>query len=263
MSRTRQDASGSRSRDLGLAAAVAAVALALLPPMAAAQQTRQPAAAATITAPKLVLPNLGAPETANRVAVASRGVGGGTARSVRTEPLRLTLLVPKQTGLTAGAEPTLYWHMSADVDRPVRLTVNDLERTDPLIEIDLTDGGRAGINHADLGRFGVALAPGREYDWSVSVTNDPAAPSSNLVASAVLSRVGLDPVAAAKLADADASGRLQLLAAEGLWYDLLAEVSGLIEARPNEPAYREIRAALLDQVQLSEVAAAERARAGG
>jgi hypothetical protein len=155
--------------------------------------------------------------------------------------------------------------MSTDAHRPVRLTVadNDPSIVDPLVEMELDEGARAGINGVDLGRFGVELAPGREYGWSVTVVNDPAAPSSDLVAAAVLRRVAPDPALAAKLADADVSGRLQLLAAEGLWYDVFAEVSGLIEARPNESAYREIRAALLDQVQLSEVAAAERARAGG
>jgi hypothetical protein len=47
-------------------------------------------------------------------------------------------------------------------------------------------------------------------------------------------------------------------AQHGVWYDAIAALSSQIDATPEDPTLREQRAALLDQVGLSEVAAYDR-----
>ena len=241
-----------------VALAAVAVAFALAPAASPADQAKGPATAGS-SLTRIKLPDLGTPATANRVAAASRGVAGAGAPDA--EPLKLTLLVPEQTAFAASADPMLYWHASAAADQPVMLTLNDVSNGELLLEVELGERVRAGINDVDLGEFGIRLQPGREYDWWIAVVSDPTAHSSDLAAGAVVRRIEPDAALAAKLAGADGATRVHRLAEAGLWYDALAAASELIEARPDEPAYRELRAALLDGAELPELAAADRAGA--
>jgi hypothetical protein len=51
-------------------------------------------------------------------------------------------------------------------------------------------------------------------------------------------------------------------AESGVWYDAIAAVSARISAAPGDPRPRAQRAALLDQVGLSEIAAYDRSGLG-
>ncbi|UCE54161.1 MAG: DUF928 domain-containing protein, partial [Desulfobacterales bacterium] len=57
-----------------------------------------------------------------------------------------------------------------------------------------------------------------------------------------------------KITGAEKTNTPQIYADAGIWYDAFAEVSGLIELHPNNPAFRQQRAALLEQVGLQQIA---------
>jgi hypothetical protein len=89
----------------------------------------------------------------------------------------------------------------------------------------------------------------------VAVVVDPAQRSRDIVAGGDIKRVDA-PVSAA-------GGPLDLArtyAEAGLWYDLIDALSAGIAASPGDAGLREQRAALLEQVGLTEAAAHERAR---
>ena len=63
----------------------------------------------------------------------------------------------------------------------------------------------------------------------------------------------------ARLKEASAASRPALYAGAGIWYDAIDELSRLIAAQPENRELRIQRAALLEQVGLTEAAAFDRA----
>jgi hypothetical protein len=192
---------------------------------------------------------VGAPRT--RVAAATRGQGqaGGPCLSV---------LAPEQTGHTMAAGPTLYWFVAQPFAGPIKLAVTDETQLDPVLELRLDRGAPAGVHEVPLGARKVALRPGIEYEWSVTLVVDPNRPSGDVFASGTIRRVA--PVALPR--GADDVDRLAALAGQGLWYDAIELASRHIAARPKDPAWRGLRADLLEQQGLTVPAAYDRERAG-
>lgn len=199
------------------------------PPADAADvAAREPDGAAL---PVYVPPQRGAPATR---------VGGGT-RTVTGDAPQVRLLSPEHTGLTTAPAPTLYWYLSRDHAGPFELVVTDRHAVQPALRTRLTDLA-AGIHALRLEDYGITLAPGRHYQWSVSLVRDETHRARDIVAVAAIERIeraAAGPGAAA-------------LAAAGLWYDAIEAVS--------DPRLPEARAALLEQVGLADAAAWERSR---
>ncbi|MGE0623743.1 MAG: DUF928 domain-containing protein [Pseudomonadales bacterium] len=172
-----------------------------------------------------VPPRRGAPKTR---------VGGGTRSG--GHPLHLSLLAPEHTGLTRSASPTLYWWLSEDHPGPVEVVVMAESAVTPALRFRPPVPVAAGIHAVDLEAAGIVLEAGVSYRWSVAIVRDENARARDVVATATLEYVPDRQVAA----DAGA------LAAAGLWYDALAAL--------DREADRAGRAALLDQVDLTEVA---------
>jgi hypothetical protein len=189
-------------------------------------------------------PDWKAPKT--RVAAATRGPGMGS--------LHLTLLVPEQTGYTSEASPTLYWYVSERFRGPVVVTLLGQQEADPLLELRLDRGVEAGVQAVPLETYKVALEPGGNYEWSVTLIVDPTRPSADAFASGTIARAP-----GARLPQTgDDVDKLAALAAQGYWYDALDLSSRQIAAHPRVSVWRETRAALLDQVGLDEPAAWDR-----
>ena len=74
--------------------------------------------------------------------------------------------------------------------------------------------------------------------------------------------IRLDPASEALQATPDAR-KAMVYAENGIWYDAIGSVSEQIEAAPHDATLRVQRAALLEQVGLSEVADYDRAQTGG
>jgi len=190
---------------------------------------------------------------------------GGATRGIPAALPRVEVLAPLSIGLTLEAQPDLYWHLPEKTGHRIDLTVVTDSAPEPLLEITLPPAERAGVQRVSLAEHGVTLAPGVPYQWFVAVVGDPDQRGRDRIAGGAIERVEVPEDLAPKLTAASPETRAFVLAAGGIWYDAVSDLSKQIEAAPGDPAARLQRAALLDQVGLEEVAAAERAvaAAGG
>ena len=179
-------------------------------------------------------------------------VGGGT-RGTGREVFLLSALAPDHTGLTVHEQPTLYWFISRPTTFPVELTVVDPQGTQPVLEVKIPSPVQAGVHRLRLADHGVRLAPGVAYRWYVAVVPDPDRRSRDILAGGAIERVDIPDELRKKLAQAETGAVPFLYAQAGMWYDALAAISELVEAEPNEPAFRQQRTALLAQVGLAEI----------
>jgi len=157
-------------------------------------------------------------------------VSGATRGTVKpATPLpTIDIVAPDgHSGLTTSAAPTLYYYVSRRVTDPTRLTISAPGQPVPVIETNIPSPQTAGIYAIRLGDYRVRLDPGVVYTWSISITRNTNAPSRDIVASASLVRVRLDPNLDAAMRTAPASHRAALFANAGLWYDAVAAAADL------------------------------------
>jgi len=196
---------------------------------------------------------------ASRGTVATRSGGGTRAASPERLP-RLEPLAPKYgVGLTTQAQPSFAWYLSDDTDLRLDFVLTDETSVAPLVEVTLDGPRTAGVHRIDLAEHGIELEPGALYHWSVSLVPDPAHRANDVMARAPVERVS-------RARSADGDDALAVAAAEarsGLWYDAIETLSEAIDRAPGDTRLRRARAALLDQVELDEVASLERSAAGG
>jgi hypothetical protein len=174
-------------------------------------------------------------------------VGGGS-RSVQRGVPRPLALVPAHVALTSAESPSLFWWIKTvpPAGTSVVLTVMNDDAIEPLAELELPLPRQAGIQRVRLGDHGVSLAPGVEYEWSISLGTDPASHSDDQIANGYVTRIAEPVELAGQRHDAAA------LAKAGLWYDALSAISDEIEVRPADPRPRRARDALLEQADLTQ-----------
>jgi hypothetical protein len=174
---------------------------------------------------------------------------GGASRSaavpVATLPIIEPLAPADHAGLSARADPTLYYFLSRPSTWSMAFTIAAPGQPAPVLEVAIQPPDAAGIYPLSLAHYHIRLQPGIDYTWSVSVVIDPHAWSHNIVASA---GIVFDPAQAAALA-ATPSPTVTDFAADGLWYDAIA--GAVAEARG--PGGRGALDSLLRQVGLPEV----------
>lgn len=183
-----------------------------------------------------------------RVVGQSRGLSGPS----------ITVLAPEDTGETTLAQPTLLWHSSAAITAAVEVVITDELTQKTVYETRLDGPVEAGIAAIPLGKLRVSLRTDRDYRWSVSVVRDPARRSLDLFASGTIRRADMPSPLAARLNSVGPADMPYFLAENGLWYDALAVLSVQISRNPDDRRLRGLRASLLDQVGLTEAAAADR-----
>ncbi len=170
----------------------------------------------------------------------------------------LVALVPDHVGQTVEPSPSLFWFASEPLQRDVLLTLIDEESVDPVLEVSLARGAKAGIHQISLSDHEVFLDPGVTYEWFVSLSNDPDGKSHDVVAGGRIRRIEPAPTLQDLLSKRPPEQLGHLYAERGLWYDALAFFSHWIDQDPDEPRLRIQRAALLDQAGLSAVADLDR-----
>jgi hypothetical protein len=186
----------------------------------------------------------------------SSRVGGGS-RGISDSLPKIAVLAPDHTGYTTQEQPVLYWYLSKPVAIRLEITISDDKTVQPLLEKRLEIPAKAGIQSLNLKDYGVHLKPGTEYSWFVGLVSDAKQRSSDVIAGGTIER--REPTAAlkAKLAKTSPKQIPFVYAEEGFWYDSIATLSGLIAAHPEDPALRQQRAALLEQVGLGEIGKVE------
>jgi len=184
-------------------------------------------------------------------------IGGGT-RGIGDEVLSLSVLAPNHAGLTAQEQPRLYWFISSVTKHPIEVTVILEHAIYPLLEKTIALPVRPGLHSIRLTDLDVHLSEAVPYRWFVAVVPDPERRSKDILASGIIERIELPEALRVKLSQADRTEMPRLYAESGIWYDALMAISELIEATPNDANLRNRRAALLEQVGLSEVAQYEK-----
>ena len=181
-------------------------------------------------------------------------IGGGT-RSLSKTP-HVQVLAPDHVGLTTRAQPRLGWFLSAATDQRIDFTLTRPDAIDPILETTLPAPTKAGVQFVSLQDLGIALEPGAPYEWSIAVVVDPEERDQDVFASGAIER---DAATAALTADVAEMASHRAFALHGFWYDAIADLSRSIDEADSSALSLE-RAALLEQVDLAEVARFERAR---
>ncbi len=174
-------------------------------------------------------------------------------RGIDAEAPRALALVPDHIGFTVAVQPTLYWYLSKTTSLPITFTLIDTRVIKPLFHVTLASPRRAGLQVIRLKDYGIALEEHVQYRWFVSLVPDPNSPARDIVTGGVIERVG-NHETTCRMAVAASLEAAQCYAEEGLWYDLLAAISDLIAASPQDRSLRRIRASFLQQADLPEVA---------
>lgn len=192
---------------------------------------------------------------------APRGrIGGGTRGDEDADALFLAVLAPDHLGLTVQDEITLYWYLSGPAPAPVELTFTEARATYPILEVRLPAPAGPGFQRFRLADHGIRLVPGVSYRWFVAIVLDDERRSRDILAGGMIERVAPPAELGDRGRQAPAAELPSLYAGLGLWYDAMSAVSALIETAPDDAGLREQRAALLESVDLQEVAAADRRR---
>ena len=181
-------------------------------------------------------------------------VGGGTRGTPGRDIFVLSVLAPDHTGLTMQEQPSLFWFISSDTSLPVELIIVDPSATEPLLETRIASPVKHGVHRVRLADYGVRLAAGVPYQWSVAVIPDPTRRSRDILASGTIERVKPAGELEPKLAGADKEDLVSWYAEAGIWYDALEAISDVIERSPGDATPRRYRAALLAQAGLPEMA---------
>jgi hypothetical protein len=178
----------------------------------------------------------------------------GGSRGSGVSLICLTVLTPDQTAFTVQEQPSLFWYQSDSADVPFELTLLTGNTVQPLLQLQLPSARNAGIQRLNLADHNVKLVPGVEYEWVVALVVDPKNRSKDVVASGWIERVEPSSSLRSRLENASAEDLPSVYAEEGIWLDTLTAISSLIDARPKDRSLQEARAALLDQVGLTNAA---------
>jgi hypothetical protein len=180
-------------------------------------------------------------------------VSGGA----RGEGLDVSLyaLAPDHVAITTKAQPSLFWFQSKPAKAKFELTLVEPKKPTPLLSLNAPEASKAGIHRIKLDKYKVELRPDVAYEWSVAIVPDAESRSKDVVAKGVIKRINPPGDLGKKLEATDGVERAAAYAQAGVWYDALDTISDAIEAHPNDTSLRAQRAALLQQVGLSEAAA--------
>jgi hypothetical protein len=100
--------------------------------------------------------------------------------------------------------------------------------------------------------------PGVLYQWFVALIPDSTQRSEDVLSGGTIERIVRPDALRAAQQQASEAVPPRLYAEAGLWYDALAAISEHIAETPYEPALRQQRAALFEQVGLLDAAMYDR-----
>jgi len=184
-------------------------------------------------------------------------VGGGTRGAALESPVSLSVLAPDHVGLTLESRPRLYYFISKKTTQPLEFTITEKGAAKPLLEARLKPPEKGGIQCIRLADHGVELRQNIPYQWFVAVVTDPDRRSRDILSGGMIEVVSPSADLSEKLRHTEKAKQPFVLAQEGIWYDALAALAEQIAASPKDPSPRKQRAALLEQVGLTEAAGAE------
>ena len=182
----------------------------------------------------------------------------GSSRSSETGLPSLYVLAPGHIGATISTQPTLFWYQSQPTGAQFELVIIGEDKTKPIFEKKFDSAGWSGIKEINLTDFGIELSKGIPYMWSVSIIPEPEHRSKDIIAAGTIVVIDPSKSLASALITKSQEDLVYILSEEGIWYDALEKISRLIALQPERSELRVLRAELLDQVNLVEVAEYDR-----
>ena len=180
-------------------------------------------------------------------------VGGGT-RGSRDQTGDLVVLAPDHVGLTVQKQPSLYWFLSTPFAYPTEFTLIENKAVKPLLETRLESGASPGLQCIRLSDHGVGLQPGVLYRWFITLIPDEKRRSKDILSGGLIERIEPPEEMKQPLGQDEMKENVRLYAEAGFWYDAFMAVCHLIERSPDDVHLRQMRASLLLQVGLGQVA---------
>ena len=187
----------------------------------------------------LTLPQFGAPKA--RVGGGVRGGAEDDANHLMSMPV-VFVLTPESVGFTVSESPTLYYYVTDDTSFEFEVTVNRDERT--LVQMRRWENMKAGVHGISLNDLGIKLEEGADYEWNVALIPNPTQGSLDITSTGGIRRIK----AKEPMKDFNDYGR------NGIWYDMLQDLTERISADPGNKALLKERGDLFKQVGLPEVA---------
>jgi len=186
---------------------------------------------------------------------APRARVGGELRGTEGKDPEIVALVPDHVALTMKPTPVLNWFLSKPTTYPIIFTLNAVQQVQPIYEKPLPTPKQGGVQSIDLKALGITLEPNVQYRWYVSARRNSDSHSNDIVAGGVIERCEINDclITIGPITTCDHQSVL-INAKNGLWYDAMACVCSLIDARPGEPSLRRLRAQLLKDIGLHGVA---------
>jgi hypothetical protein len=184
-------------------------------------------------------------------------VGGGTRGPSATLPL-LWALVPDHVGLSTELQPRLVWYLSKVTTYPLEFTIIDETGVTTLLEKPLSSPTQPGIQIIRLTDYDLKLEKGKTYQWFVSLVSDSEYRSTDIVTGGMI-QVGDVPASLGEnVKDANPVEAAKLWAQAGFWYDAMGLISSSIQANPSNAQMHDLRASLLEEVNLDTPAQGDR-----
>ena len=128
----------------------------------------------------------------------------------------------------------------------------------PILEVPLSSSAEAGVHMISLSKYDLKFEQGKTYQWFVSLIPDPARRSKDIIAGGMLEVMSLPENIAEAVRQATPQEATKILANAGFWYDAMGAISHEIQANASDRGLRELRAGLLEQVDLNTVAQVDR-----
>jgi hypothetical protein len=183
-------------------------------------------------------------------------VAGGTRGIENEQYPALCVLTPDHTGFTFQKQPSLYYFLSEIVKYPIELTIME-EKEDvihPILETRIAPPDAPGIQFIHLTDFDIHLQENISYKWHVSIVPDPNRRSKDTLAWGRIERVECPTELQNTIHQTNITNLTHIYAEAGIWYDAFSQISNLIENDPRNSLWKKQRAALLEQVELRQVA---------
>lgn len=194
-----------------------------------------------------------------RKGIGLRGrVDGGFRGDKAGEPVLKVLAPGDHVGETVKRSPALFWYLSKTTAHPIIFTLEDTRQYKPVLRVDLKPPTRPGVQMIRLTDYEQSLDEEVQYRWHIAVRVDPESPSKDIHAMGVIERIPYTEALFLGRSCRDPRDAVCLYADAGLWYDAIMVISDLIMANPKDRVLRLQRAALLDQVGLTDVAEYDR-----
>lgn len=192
-------------------------------------------------------------------------VDGGFRGGKEGEPVLKALAPDDHVGETLMKSPALYWYLSQTTTYPVVFTLEDGRLVKPLLEASLKSPTCPGVQMIRLTDYNLSLEEEVQYRWHISLIVDPESRSKDIHTMGTVERIPYiqSIFEGRKTRCRDPLDAVCMYAEAGLWYEAVMIISDLITAQPKDRVLRLIRAALLDQVGLKDVAEYDRMANGG